>query len=195
LCDAFQVPKPLSPQLQPFGKSDDDLGELTFEVGRFLLCPSLADGPRPPGGRSALLVFVPCSSCSCSPFVFIRRDFEFWLDGVSDGPQQRADGLQVPGGQSACSPRRVRGSRCATGGSICFNGRSVAQAGQSAARVRTVRGTLLDGPRGPSRTVRAVWPDSPLEAARFASWFESSLSSFVLPRVLQGIVLRLEVDP
>jgi hypothetical protein len=35
LCDAFQVPKPFSPQLQPFGKSDDDLGELTFEVGRF----------------------------------------------------------------------------------------------------------------------------------------------------------------
>jgi hypothetical protein len=35
LCDAFQVPKPLSPQLLPFGKSDDDLGELTFEVGRF----------------------------------------------------------------------------------------------------------------------------------------------------------------
>jgi hypothetical protein len=35
LCDAFQVPKPLSLQLQPFGKSDDDLGELTFEVGLF----------------------------------------------------------------------------------------------------------------------------------------------------------------
>jgi hypothetical protein len=35
LCDAFQVPKPLSPKLQPFGKSVDDLGELTFEVGRF----------------------------------------------------------------------------------------------------------------------------------------------------------------
>jgi hypothetical protein len=35
LCDAFQVPKPLSPQLQPFGKSGDDLGELTFEVGLF----------------------------------------------------------------------------------------------------------------------------------------------------------------
>jgi hypothetical protein len=35
LCDAFRVPKPLSPQLLPFGKSDDDLGELTFEVGRF----------------------------------------------------------------------------------------------------------------------------------------------------------------
>jgi hypothetical protein len=26
----------LSPQLLPFGKSDDDLGELTFEVGLFL---------------------------------------------------------------------------------------------------------------------------------------------------------------
>jgi hypothetical protein len=35
LCDTFQVPKPLSPQLQPFGKSDDDLGELTFEVEQF----------------------------------------------------------------------------------------------------------------------------------------------------------------
>jgi hypothetical protein len=66
LCDAFQVPKPLSPQLQPFGKSDDDLVELTFGVGCFLLCPHLADGPRGPGGRSAPLGFVPCSSCSCS---------------------------------------------------------------------------------------------------------------------------------
>jgi hypothetical protein len=35
LCDTFQVPEPLSPQLLPFGKSDDDLGELTFEVGLF----------------------------------------------------------------------------------------------------------------------------------------------------------------
>jgi hypothetical protein len=35
LCDAFQVPRPLSLQLLPFGKSDDDLGELTIEVGLF----------------------------------------------------------------------------------------------------------------------------------------------------------------
>jgi hypothetical protein len=35
LCDTFQVPKPLSPQLRPFGKFDDDLGELTFEVEHF----------------------------------------------------------------------------------------------------------------------------------------------------------------
>jgi hypothetical protein len=45
LCDAFQVLKPLSLQLLPFGKSDDDLGELTFGVVRFLL-----SAPR---GRSA----------------------------------------------------------------------------------------------------------------------------------------------
>jgi hypothetical protein len=75
-----------------------------------------------------------------------------------------------------------------TGGSVCFNGRSAAQAGQSTARVRTVRGTRPDGPRGPSRTVRPVWPDDPPEAVCFASWFDSSLPSFVIPCVLQGIV-------
>jgi hypothetical protein len=53
LCDAFQLHKPLSPQLQPFGKSDDDLEELTFEVGLFFCSVRasrtvrgvLADGP------------------------------------------------------------------------------------------------------------------------------------------------------
>jgi hypothetical protein len=71
----------------------------------------------------------------------------------------RADGPRVPGGLSACSPWTVRFSRFATGGSVRFNGWSAAQAGQSAARVRTVRGTLPDGPRGPSRMVRPAWPD------------------------------------
>jgi hypothetical protein len=174
----------LSPQLQPFGKSDDDLGELTFGVGRFLLCPHLADGPRGPGGWW----FVLCSSCSCSSFVSIRRDLGFWLVGVSDGPQQRADGPRVPGGQSACSPRTVRGAGASLLVLFGFNGRSAAQAGQSTARGRTVRGPLPDGPRGSSWTVRPVWPNGPLEAARFASWFDSSPSSFVLQRVLQGIV-------
>jgi hypothetical protein len=52
-----------------------------------------------------------------------------------------------------------------SGGSVCFNGRSAAQAGQSAARVRAVRGTLPDGPRGhrgqfalPGRAVRQRLP-------------------------------------
>jgi hypothetical protein len=178
----------VSPQLQPFGNSDDDLVELTFGVGRFLLCPHLADGPRGPGGRSAPLGFVLCSSCSCSPFVSIRRDFGFRLDRVSDGPQQRADGPRVPGGQSACSPRMVHGAGASLLVLFGFNGRSAAQAGQSAARVRTVCGSLPDGPRGSLRTVRPSWLDGPPEPVSFASWFDSSIPSFVLPRVLQGIV-------
>jgi hypothetical protein len=52
----------------------------------------------------------------------------------------------------------------AIGGSVRFNGQFAAQAGQSAARVRTVRGTLPDGPRSPSRTVCTAWPDGPPEA-------------------------------
>jgi hypothetical protein len=175
LCDAFQVPKSLSPQLQPFGKSDDDLGELTFGVGRFLLCPHLADGPRGPGGRSARLGFVPCSSCSCSPFVSIRHDFGFRLDGVSDGPQQGADGPRVPGGQSACSPRMVRGAGASLLVLCVFNGRSAEWAGRSAVSARTVRGSRSDSPRGSSRTVRTAWPDSPPGAVSCASCFDSSL--------------------
>jgi hypothetical protein len=106
-----------------------------------------------------------------------------------------ADGLWVPGGQSACSPRTVRFSRFATGGSVRFNGRSVAQAGQSAARVRTVRGTLPDGPRGPSRTVCPTWPDGPPEAELFASWFDSSLSFLCFRVCFKESFLGLEVDP
>jgi hypothetical protein len=106
-------------------------------------------------------VFFACSSCSCSASISIRFGFEFWLEVVSDSPQQRADGPRVPGGQSACSPRTVRFSRYATGGSVGFNRQSAAQVGRSAVPVRTVRGTLADGPRGPceqsaspGRTVR-----------------------------------------
>jgi hypothetical protein len=102
LCDTFEVPKPLSSQLQPFGKSDDDLGELTFEVGLFFCSVRaswtvrvvLADSPH-------ARVFVRCSSRSCSPFVSIHQDFEFWLDEVSDGPR-------VLGGRSAGAWRTVR---------------------------------------------------------------------------------------
>jgi hypothetical protein len=54
----------------------DDLGELTFRVGRFLLCPHLADSPRGAGGQSARLGFVACSSCSCASLLSIR--FGFW---------------------------------------------------------------------------------------------------------------------
>jgi hypothetical protein len=38
------------------------------------------------------------------------------------------------------------------------------------------------------RTVRPSWPDSPPVPDSFAHWFDSSLLSFMLLRVLQGIV-------
>jgi hypothetical protein len=108
LCDAFQVPKPLSPQLQPFGKSDDDLGELTFGVERFLLCPHLADGPRGPGGRSARTWrTVRAARVRSVFFVFLlvfRFDlsrFWFWV-GRSFGRSA------VEGGRSAGAWRTVR---------------------------------------------------------------------------------------
>jgi hypothetical protein len=43
----------------------------------------VADGPR-------LGLFFVCSSCSCSSSFSIRFVFEFWLDEVSDSPQQRS---------------------------------------------------------------------------------------------------------
>jgi hypothetical protein len=57
-----------------------------------------------------------------------------------------------------------------------WRGRSAVAGGQSARLVRTVR---------PS------WPDGPPEPVSFASWFDSS-PSFMLPRVLQGIVRVLQ---
>jgi hypothetical protein len=134
--------------------------------------------------RPVFFVFLLVFRFDLSRFcVLVGRSF-----GRSAAAGRRSAGA---GGQPACSPRTVRGSRCATGGSVGFNGWSAAQDGQSAARVRTVRGTRPDGPRGPSRTVRHVWPDGPPEAERFASWLDSSLPSLVLPRVLQGIIPKV----
>jgi hypothetical protein len=161
----------------------------------FLLCLHLADGPRGPGGQSALSLFVGCSSCSYSPFVSIRRGFDFSLGEVSDGPR-------VPGGQSAGAWRTVLVLPAdglffgvVSGGSVCFFGRSATQG-------RTVRGVCADSQRQqarrsawPVRTVRPTWPDGPPEPECFVPWFDSSLPSFLLPRVPQGIVPKREVDP
>jgi hypothetical protein len=107
----------------------------------------------------------------------------------------RADGPRVPGRQSACSPRTVRFSGFATGGSVGFNGQSAAQARRSAVPVRTVRGTLADGPRGPcgqsappGRTVRQS-----LAALLFGSFPPFLLSCFRV--CFKESFLRLEVDP
>jgi hypothetical protein len=106
LFDAYHVSKPLSQQLLPFGRSGDGLEELTFGVGQFS-----ALSVR--GGQSACLwrtvrdlLFIVCSSCSCSPSFSIRCVFEVLLGEVSDGPH-------VPGatvrGCLADSPRAPRG--------------------------------------------------------------------------------------
>jgi hypothetical protein len=168
-------------------------GSRLSRSGVFLLYPCLVDGPRPPGGRSAPLLFVPCSSCSCSPFVSIRRVFEFWLDGVSDGPQQRADGPRVPGGQSACSPRTVRYSGASLLVLCALSDGPRRRAGQSAGLARTVRG----GGRSarPVRTVRPSWPDGPPEPVSFASWFDFSLPFSCFRMCFKESFLRLEVDP
>jgi hypothetical protein len=155
---------------------------------RFLLCLHLADGPGGPGGQSAPSLFIGCSSCSCSPFVSIRRGFEFSLGEVSDGPH-------VPGGRSGGAWRTVRVLPAdgplfgvISGGSVCIFG-------QSAAQGRMVRGVCANSPRQqaelsawPVRTVRPTWPDGLPEPECFVPWFDSSLPSFVLPRVLHGIV-------
>jgi hypothetical protein len=106
----------------------------------------------------------------------------------------RADGPQVPGGQSACSSRTVRYSWCISSGSVAFFGQSAAQAGRSAARVRTVRDTLPDSPRGlygqsapPGRTVRQS-----LAALFLGSIPPSFLSCFRV--CFKESFLRFEVD-
>jgi hypothetical protein len=160
LVDAFHVPKLLSQQLLPFGRSGDGLEGLTFEVEQVSALSARRGQSRAGGGRSVTCVFFVSSSCSCSPLSSIRRGFEFHWKRFRTVRVCWADSPRVPGGQSACSPRTVRFSGFATGGSVGFNGRSTAQAGRSAARVRTVRDTLPDSPRGlcgqsapPGRTV------------------------------------------
>jgi hypothetical protein len=175
LCDTFQVPKPLSPQLLPFGKSDDDLGELTFEVGLF----SSLFVRRGQSARDRWTVreelFFECSSCSCSASLSIHFGFVFWWKWFrtvrSNG---RADDPRVPGGQSACSPRTVRYSGLSLEVLVAISDGPQRRAGQSAVWVRTVCGRRPDGPRGSSgqsapsgRTVRP----------RRTAWFFDSIPS------------------
>jgi hypothetical protein len=153
----------------------------------FWFCSWGADSPRVPGRPSVGSVFFVCSSCSCSSSFSIRFVFEFWLDEVSDSPQQRR-------GQSA-GRRTVRDHPA---DSPFFQGSllDVLLAFSDSPRLRPDSPRLRpDSPPytcGQSawllRTVRPSWPDSPPVPDSFVPWFDSSLLSFVLPRVLQGIV-------
>jgi hypothetical protein len=48
----------LSPQLQSFGKSDDDLGELTFKVGLFFCSVRASRTVRAARVRQVFFVFL-----------------------------------------------------------------------------------------------------------------------------------------
>jgi hypothetical protein len=98
-----------------------------------------------------------------------------------------ADSPRVPGGRSACSQRSpffgVRYWR------FCWLFRIVRGPGRTVHRTRADNPRYLGGQSAwPVRTVRPSWPDGPPEPGCFALWFESSLLSFMLPRVLQEIV-------
>jgi hypothetical protein len=114
----------------------------------------LADGPRCSCSSRVLHVLALLSFRSVVVLSFGWTKFRTVRVCWADGPR-------VPSGQSACSPRTVRGSRCATGGSVCFMDGPRCRAGQSTVLVRTVCGGRPDGPRGqcgrsapPGRTVR-----------------------------------------
>jgi hypothetical protein len=169
LVDAFHVPKLLSQQLLPFGRSGDGLGVLTFGVEQFSVL-------FVPGERSASTVFFACSSCSCSASLSIRFGFEFWLDVVSDSPQQQADGPRVPGGQSACSSRMVRYSGSSLEVLFAFSDSPRLRAGRSAVWVRTVRGNRPDGPCGPCG--QSAPPGRTVRQSLSALFFGSIPSSF-----------------
>jgi hypothetical protein len=145
-----------------------------------LVCVDLADGPR--RACSSRVLRVLAHLCFRSVVVSSFGWARFRMVRVF-----RADSPRVPGGQSACSPRTFRYSRCVSGGSIAFFRQSAAQAGWSAARCGQ---SVI-----PCRTVRPAWPDSPPQPGSFVSWFDSShlLSCFRV--CFKESFLRLEVDP
>jgi hypothetical protein len=168
LVDAYHVPKPLSQQLLPFGRSGDELGELTFGVEQFLVL-SMRRGQsacpwRTVRGLRVLRVFV------VFLLVFVFDSFCFRVLVGRGFGQSAAEARTVRG--QADSPRPPRGQSVflgvATGGSVGFFGQSAAQAGQSAGFGRTVRVALVDRP--------------PLLAGQSASaWQLCSLVRFLPP--------------
>jgi hypothetical protein len=188
LVDAFHVPKHLSQQLLPFGRSGDGLEVLTFEVEQF----SALSARR---GQSASVWRMVRS-------LAVRRVFFVFLLALVFVPSCFRVLVGQGFGRSACAGRTVRG--CLADSPRAPHGRSI------------FRGSLLEvllaltvsprpRPDGPPylcgqsavhwRTVRVARADSPpLLAGRSArAWLLCSLvrflpPSFVLPRVLQGIV-------
>jgi hypothetical protein len=145
LVDAYHVPKLLSQQLLPFGRSGDVLEELTRGVEQFLLL-SVRRGQSAPSLRTVREEPVQpssswCSSCSC--FVSVRSGFVLgfrcsWF----------ADGLSFSSGRSGlCGQSVFLGSSLVV--LVAFSDCPWHPAGLSATPLRTVRGTWPDCLRGP----------------------------------------------
>jgi hypothetical protein len=129
----------------------------------------VADGPRGQSSSRVRRVLARLHFRSVLVSSFGWKRFQTVRSSGADSPR-------LPGGQSACSPRTVRFSGFATGGSVGFNGQSEAQAGRSAVLVRTVRGTLADGPLGPCG--QSAPPDRTVHQRLAALFFGSIPPSF-----------------
>jgi hypothetical protein len=148
----------------------------------------LADGPRAQCSLGVLRVLARL----CFRFTLI---LSFGWKRFLTVRYSGADSPWVPDGRSVCSPRTVRYSGFATGGSVSFFG-------QSAAQRRMVHSTGADSPRQqarqsawPVRTIRPSWPDGPPEPGCFIPWFDSSLLLSCFRVCFKESFLRLEVDP
>jgi hypothetical protein len=188
LVDAFHVPKLYSQQLLPFGRSGDGLGVLTFEVVLFSALPV-------PCGRSAW-------TWRTVRAVRVHRVFFVFLLGFVFDPSWFQVLVGQSFGWSACSGRTVRG--CLADSPRAPRGRSVIRGASLEVLLSFSDSPRLrsDGPRQgcgqsarPCRTVRAAFVDRPprLAGQSARAWQLCFLvrflpPSFVLPRVLQGIV-------
>jgi hypothetical protein len=188
LVDTFHVAKLLSQQLLPFGRSGDGLGVLTFGVEQF----SALSVPR---GRSAW-------TWRTVRAVRVRRVFFVFLLVFVFDPSWFQVLVGQDFGRSACSGRTVRG--CLADSPRAPRGRSVIRGASLEVLLPFSDSPRLrpDGPWQvcgqsaiPCRTVRAAFADSPPRLAEQSAraWQLCFLvrflpPSFVLPRVLQGIV-------
>jgi hypothetical protein len=140
----------LSQQLLPFGRSGDELGELTFGVEQFLPL-SVRRGQsarrwrtvRESSVRREFFVFL--LGFAFDPFwfcVLVGRSFERSAAEVRTVRGCLADDPRAPRGRSV-----FRGSLLEV--LLALTDSSRLRAGRSAVQVRTVRGSRPDSPRGP----------------------------------------------
>jgi hypothetical protein len=180
LVDAFHVPKLLSQQLRPFGRSGDGLEELTFGVEQF----SAMSVPR---GRSAW-------TWRTVRAVPVRRVFFVFLLGFVFNPRCFRVLVGRSFGRSACAGRTVCG--CLVDSPRAPRGRSVIRGASLEVLLPFSDGPRLrpDYPRQgcgqsaiPCRTIRAAFADSPprLAGQSARAWQLCSLVQF-LPRFFRA---------